>query len=235
MLTSRRTDAATPAAATVPALPESSSSGLAPREEPGTGERPILLENNSSPAPTAGSSFDDDTPPRWFTAFSEQLDQKMEKTIRIMNESLQPIRERLESLERTFDSHMNNVTELESTLTVHDTRLERLERECCLLKHSNASLVEKLDDLENRSRRCNLRIVGIPEGLESTDPIGFVTGLLTELFGSSLCQSQPVIERAHRLGRSTIAGGNTGGKPRLGLSGSKNLGLRLRRSFGTKF
>ncbi|KAL7880606.1 hypothetical protein SRHO_G00028600 [Serrasalmus rhombeus] len=156
MLTSRRNDAATLAAATVPTLPESSCSGLAPREDPGTGERPILLENSSSPAPTAGSSFDDDTPPRWFTAFSEQLDQKTEKTIRILNESLQPIRERLKSLERTFDSRMNNVTELESTLTVHDTRLERLERECCLLKHSNASLVEKLDDLENRSRQCNL-------------------------------------------------------------------------------
>ncbi|KAL7846627.1 hypothetical protein SRHO_G00216070 [Serrasalmus rhombeus] len=81
--------------------------------------------------------------------------------------------------------------------------------------NSGRSTEGQPDDLENRSRRCNLRIVGIPEGLESTDPIGFVTGLLTELFGCSLCQSQPIIERAHRLCRSTIAGGNTGGKPRV--------------------
>uniref|UniRef100_A0A3B1JCB5 L1 transposable element RRM domain-containing protein n=1 Tax=Astyanax mexicanus TaxID=7994 RepID=A0A3B1JCB5_ASTMX len=188
---------------------------LRPREDPSAGECLISQENSSPLSPTAGSSFDGDTPPKWFTAFSEQFDQKMEKTIRILNESLQQIRERLESLERIFDSHLNNFAELESTLTVHDTWLERLERECDLLKHSNASLVEKLDDLENRSRRCNLCIIGIQEGLESTYPIGFVTELLRELFGSSLFQSQPVIERAHRLGRSTKAGGNTGGRPRV--------------------
>ncbi len=38
------------------------------------------------------------------------------------------------------------------------------------LRRENVSLKEKLDDLENRSRRSNMRVVGIPEKLEGSDP-----------------------------------------------------------------
>ena len=101
------------------------------------------------------------------------LTTKMEKTIRVLNESLQLIRKRLDSLEWTFVSHRSSITELEPTLAAHDSQLEWLKQECHSLKHANVYLLEKLDDLENCSRRCNLRIVGISEGLELNNPIGF--------------------------------------------------------------
>ncbi|KAI4895056.1 hypothetical protein NFI96_004993, partial [Prochilodus magdalenae] len=216
-LTSRRAEAATPVPVAISTQLASTPAGTPPRGDFDTADRANTTENSPLLVPTLGATSvkDSDTPPRWFTAFTEEFDHKMEKTIRVLNESLQPIRERLDSLERTFASHRSSITELESTSAAHDSRLERLEQECRSLKHTNVSLLEKLDDLENRSRRCNLRIVGIPEGLELNDPIGFTTELFKELFGPNLFQSQPIIERAHRLGRSPAAGGETGGRPRV--------------------
>lgn len=60
-------------------------------------------------------------------------------------------------------------------------------------------LLERVDDLENRSRRSNLRIVNIPEGSEKDkDPTKFIANLLMELTGPEVLSSPPEIERAHR-------------------------------------
>lgn len=42
-------------------------------------------------------------------------------------------------------------------------------------------LLLKVDDLENR--RCNLCLLGIPEGLEKGNPTKFIAGLLHEILG----------------------------------------------------
>ncbi|KAK7919464.1 hypothetical protein WMY93_010748 [Mugilogobius chulae] len=58
-------------------------------------------------------------------------------------------------------------------------------------------LAEKLDDLESRSRRNNLRIYGVPEGEEGNSVINFVENLLrTEKLVSDGTSTQ--IQRAHR-------------------------------------
>ncbi|KAL7837389.1 hypothetical protein SRHO_G00271000 [Serrasalmus rhombeus] len=211
---SRRAEVVTSARSASSSMSESTSLWPSSSDDPGTTNRSNTAENGPSKAPPSKKTltFDNDTPPRWFAAFGVEFDHKMGKTI--LNESLQPIHERLDSLEWIFESFRNNIAELESTTAAHDTQLEQLERECCSLKQANTSLAEKLDELENRSRRCNLRIIGIPEGLESNDPVGFTTELLKELFGPGLFQSQPIIERAHRLGRSPAAGGAASGRPR---------------------
>lgn len=54
---------------------------------------------------------------------------------------------------------------------------------CNALKAENSSLKLKLDDLENCSRRQNLRIIGIPEGLEWQSPVAFMIFFFTELLG----------------------------------------------------
>ncbi|KAJ1161665.1 hypothetical protein NDU88_002149 [Pleurodeles waltl] len=40
----------------------------------------------------------------------------------------------------------------------------------------------KLTDLEDRLRRNNLRVLGIPEGVEGSDPHGFIVVLFREAF-----------------------------------------------------
>ncbi|KAE8291535.1 hypothetical protein D5F01_LYC08888 [Larimichthys crocea] len=41
--------------------------------------------------------------------------------------------------------------------------------------------LDKINDLENRSRRCNICVVGLPEGSEGTNPVAFFRTWLPEL------------------------------------------------------
>lgn len=61
--------------------------------------------------------------------------------------------------------------------------MEELEAKCSeLTKHADQLQAEVLD-LEARSSRHNIRIVGIGEGAEEGSPTGFVSRLFPELLG----------------------------------------------------
>lgn len=67
-----------------------------------------------------------------------------------------------------------------------------------MLQAQNKMLSDQLDDLENRSRRNNLRILNIPEGSEhGKDPLKFISELLTEAFGLEVFTMPPELERVH--------------------------------------
>ncbi len=53
-------------------------------------------------------------------------------------------------------------------------------------------------DLESRSRRQNIRIVGIKEGAENGEPTEFVTNLMVNLLGEDNFDRPIQIDRAHR-------------------------------------
>lgn len=53
-------------------------------------------------------------------------------------------------------------------------------------------------DLENRSRRQNLRVVGISEDKEAGNPSRFVAEFFTEVLGETHFESPIIIDRAHR-------------------------------------
>ncbi|KAL2095569.1 hypothetical protein ACEWY4_007717 [Coilia grayii] len=59
-----------------------------------------------------------------------------------------------------------------------------------------------------RSRRNNLRIIGIAEGVEGKTPTAFISNLLKDLFD---LDGPPLIDRAHRLSQVTP---KTGQAPR---------------------
>ena len=60
---------------------------------------------------------------------------------------------------------------------------------------------ERLEFLEAFSRRSNLRVFGIPEGSEThTGPVAFMSKLLRDLSGTEVFQTEPELERAHRVG-----------------------------------
>lgn len=64
----------------------------------------------------------------------------------------------------------------------------------------------KLAEMEDRSRRNNVRIIGVKEGREADDPVGFLQRQLPVWIPA--LQNKPVIEidRAHRIhGKSTAA------------------------------
>lgn len=73
-------------------------------------------------------------------------------------------------------------------------------------------LKDKVDDLENRSRRNNIRILNLPEKAEGRDAAGFMERAIPEILGADHFPTPITCERAHRLGRSPD--GNDTARPR---------------------
>ncbi|KAI4892383.1 hypothetical protein NFI96_009564, partial [Prochilodus magdalenae] len=102
------------------------------------------------------------------------------------------------TLTTSINSLSSKVRDIETAATDADRRITELETTCKSLSSANRWLREKMDDLENRSRRNNLRIIGIPEGTEGSQPTLFMGSFFTELFGASKLPNPPEIDRAHR-------------------------------------
>ncbi|KAI4817409.1 hypothetical protein KUCAC02_010810 [Chaenocephalus aceratus] len=75
---------------------------------------------------------------------------------------------------------------------------EQLENACSALKGDNETLKTKVADLEGRSRRQNLRIIGQPESIEGPCPSAFFSQLLIDTLGTEILASPPELDRAHR-------------------------------------
>lgn len=87
-----------------------------------------------------------------------------------------------------------------------------MEAVCAELTEKYARLKAKTTDLESRSRRNNIRIIGLPESVEGLRPTVFFSELLLEIMGEEVLTSPPELDRAHR---AIVAKPMQGGKPRV--------------------
>lgn len=120
----------------------------------------------------------------------------------------QELKNSIEPLQRAVDAHEVTVLELENATTDHNTRISELEATVSMLTKQAARLEDKCEDLEGRSRRNNIRVIGVPEGVEGPRPTDFIAQLLQDLLGLN---EKPLLDRAHRTLREKPSGG---GPPR---------------------
>lgn len=193
---------------------------------------------NRSPAHSASpprglpeqSETELDSPPLWAKNLFDSLRNPLEN-----------ISSRLGNLELTLTSVRSELKDLKETLSslgevvsTHDSRIDSLESALKELEKVNATIMLKLDDLESRSRRNNIRIIGVPEGSEGPRVTDFVAALLPKLLGESNLDSPLLVDRAHRALRPRPP---EGARPRpiiarIHLFQTKEKILRLRRSAG---
>ncbi|KAF3837792.1 hypothetical protein F7725_009560 [Dissostichus mawsoni] len=95
-----------------------------------------------------------------------------------IKQAICPLRIALDECHDKLRSH-------EEGLNSFDARLQAMETRYANLNSDYKKLQEKTDDLENRGRRCNLRIIVVPEGLEKGNPTQFIAGLLHDVLGGS--------------------------------------------------
>lgn len=62
-----------------------------------------------------------------------------------------------------------------------------------------ATVEERKDDLEGRSRRCNIRVLGLPEGVEGTNPLAYMETWVKSFTPTTDHTAFFSIERAHRV------------------------------------
>lgn len=95
--------------------------------------------------------------------------------------------------------------ELEKRTAVAEEEISDLENTVSTLQATVADLVNQVrvmgeaqDDLENRNRRRNLRVFGVPEGTEGTDAVKYMQAWIPKYLTLKTKGGTVKIERAHR-------------------------------------
>lgn len=121
------------------------------------------------------------------------LSQNVDSKYELLNASVSGLKQSMHDVEQ-------RVASTEGGLNEHETRIKTLEDTCSKWEEEIRSLNDKVDDLVSRSRRQNIRIIGIPEGMEKGNPTDFVSKLLPMILGEDNFDNKPVkVDRAHRV------------------------------------
>uniref|UniRef100_A0AAV2JIS7 L1 transposable element RRM domain-containing protein n=1 Tax=Knipowitschia caucasica TaxID=637954 RepID=A0AAV2JIS7_KNICA len=89
-------------------------------------------------------------------------------------------------------------SDMEQSLSDTSDRLTALENSYQTLAADQKKLKEKCIDLENRSRRQNIRILNVPEGAENNMPTIFIAKFLSKVLGEENFDGPILVDRAHR-------------------------------------
>ncbi len=100
-------------------------------------------------------------------------------------------------VKQDVSEHTKHIEEAEGSVTAAEEELEKVQEELASTVKRLAYLETKTDDLENRSKRENLRMFGLREGAEGTPPLlDYIWEMLPKWLELSVDQT-PVLERVH--------------------------------------
>ena len=83
------------------------------------------------------------------------------------------------------------IADVEAAATSSEAKLASLQKQVHDMR-------EHIDDLDNRGRRCNICIVGIPEGSEGSDSMKFLEIWVPEYLQMDTKAGRLMLDRAHR-------------------------------------
>lgn len=128
-----------------------------------------------------------------------------------MKKSFDQVNGKLDGLQETVNRHSERLDSLEDDAESLGQRVTKVEACYEELLADNIKLRARLAELEGRSRRGNVRLIGLPENIEGPQPTKFFSQLLQEVFGRDVFPSPPELDRAHR---SLAPRPASGGRPR---------------------
>ncbi len=116
---------------------------------------------------------------------------ELREDIQATNKSVKELREELEAIATAAKQTRDQVDSVQAA-----AREDR--RTVTDLRNQLEQLTEKMTDMEDRSRRNNVRLVGLPEGAEGSNAAGFLRVNLSKWI-PSLKGRDIEIDRAHRV------------------------------------
>lgn len=129
----------------------------------------------------------------------DKLDSKIDAVTHTLRFEISSVKEEFKaavsSLQATVNSQGATIKDLEVSATTCSDDLSSLQATVKTLKEEVKHLQTKCEDLEGRSRRNNIRLIGVPEGAETPDPREFTSQLLQDLLK---LDEPPLLDRAHR-------------------------------------
>lgn len=106
----------------------------------------------------------------------------LKKSVEGRLDSIESCLSALQRGHREANQHLNDV---DGALSSVNARITTLEAMCKELRDANSLLKAKVNELQGRSPRLNIRIVGIKEGAGGPRPSKFVSCLIPRLLGQS--------------------------------------------------
>lgn len=126
---------------------------------------------------------------KWTKSLEENTKAQLELLrgeVKLTDDKTSTLANRMIERNKEVDETLNEQSDI---ITDMGTRLKEMEKEIVKLR-------ARSEDLEARSRRNNIRVVGVREGAEAgKKPAEFVAGLLKEKLGLA---ATPTLDRAHR-------------------------------------
>lgn len=105
----------------------------------------------------------------------------------------------LDSIKMTLDQHSKDLDSQRKITTSLQTRMKRVEEATTEHNDTMEKLQQKHASMEDRSRRNNLRIINLKEGVEEDQALAYLVRTLFKWF-PELDSSPPELTRAHRVG-----------------------------------
>lgn len=123
-------------------------------------------------------------------------------------DQMKGVKEDLILVRQDLQKTAERTTALEGRTSQLEDDILPLIKEVKNMKEQMARYTSKMDELENRNRRDNVRMVGLPEKSKGPNPIELLEKWLVEFFGRESFSTMFTIERAHRVPfRAPPAGG----------------------------
>lgn len=116
----------------------------------------------------------------------------------LMDTKFAELQVNLNALSSRIDDNSKRLSEAENRVSENEDRTVSLETKIALLEKKVQDLTTRADDIENRSRRDNIRVIGLKEGTEGNQAVEFFESWLPTTLGIKTKRGVIKIDRAHR-------------------------------------
>ncbi len=131
-------------------------------------------------------------------AVRDAMDSVLIPALRELREDIQATKKSVKELREEFEAIATETKQTRDRVDSVQAAARDDRRTVTDLKDQLERLTEKMTDMEDRCRRNNVRLVGLPEGMEGPDAAGFLRANLSKWI-PSLRGRDIEIDRAHRV------------------------------------
>lgn len=130
--------------------------------------------------------------------FAQALDKLTENITKVIDEKVNTVLSAINDQTVQFQALVERVGEEEERIAGVENSTECIQATVADLQKKVCEMSAHIDDLENRGGRCNLRLLGLPEGTEGSDPVCFFEKWLPDYLKITTKAGRIKLDRAHR-------------------------------------
>uniref|UniRef100_A0A673AR91 L1 transposable element RRM domain-containing protein n=1 Tax=Sphaeramia orbicularis TaxID=375764 RepID=A0A673AR91_9TELE len=135
-------------------------------------------------------------------SFEESVADTVSKTVTekigaLMEQKFTELHSTLDKLSSRIEDNTKRITETENRISDGEDHITTLENKLNDLEQRVKILTDRAEDSENRSRRDNIRIIGLKEGAEGNQAVKFFGNWLPDTLGLETKRGSIKIDRAH--------------------------------------